>query len=358
MPRPAADRRASGGRLRERPPAGRLPSHLAHPLETAVRRPGWGMAIGALCVSASAVLLDLAHTTPGTASFYRCVLALPALVALAGAEHRREGAPPRRRYALAFAAGVLFAGDMLLWTQAIAEVGAGLSTVLVNVQVVLVPLIAWAVDREPVPARFLGWLPLLLMGVVLTGGVLERRVSVGTDPRWGTAHAVLAAVCYSGFLYLLRRAGHRGQVRQTYTVVIASAAVVSLLAGPAWYGFDVTPGWRVLGWLLAVAVTSQVVGWLLVATASPKLASHVGAILLLLTPVGAVALGAVVLGERPTPLQLTGCVLILISAYFTTARKRPAENAPDGRTARRPGGSRPEEAGTSPRPGRGADAGD
>ncbi|MFF0791340.1 EamA family transporter [Streptomyces spiralis] len=49
------------------------------------------MAIGALCVSASAVLLDLAGTAPGTASFYRCVLALPALLVPAAAEHRREG---------------------------------------------------------------------------------------------------------------------------------------------------------------------------------------------------------------------------------------------------------------------------
>ncbi len=138
---------------------------------------------------------------------------------------------------------------------------------------------------------------------------------MGSDPLRGTVHAVLAAVCYSGFLYLLRRGGRTGQVRQVYTAVVASAAVVSLAAGLLWYGFDPAPGWRVLGWLLAVAACSQVVGWLLVATASPRLAGHVGAVLLLLTPVGAVALGAVVRGERPTPLQLAGCGLILASAY-------------------------------------------
>ncbi|MFI9803750.1 DMT family transporter [Streptomyces sp. NPDC052301] len=324
---------------------------MRHRLTRGGRGPGWSMAVGALCVSASAVLLDLAHTTPGTASFHRCLLALPALLVLAGAERRREGGPPRRLYGLALMAGALFAGDMLLWTQAIAEVGAGLSTVLVNVQVVLVPLIAWAIDREPVPARFLGWLPPLLLGVVLTGGVLEHGTAVGTDPRSGTVHAVLAAVCYSGFLYLLRRGGRGGHVRQLYTVVVASAAVVSMLAGLAWYGFDLAPGWRVLGRLLAVAVSSQVVGWLLVATASPHLASHVGAILLLLTPVGAVALGAVVLGERPGPLQLAGCLLILVSAYFITARRPGADRGPAS-------GLRRKEAPASPLPGRREDAGD
>ncbi|MET8643104.1 DMT family transporter [Streptomyces sp. NPDC004675] len=279
------------------------------------RYPVWSMAIGALSVSGSAVLLDLARTSPGTASFYRCALALPALLALAAAERRRVGAFPRHRYGLAVSAGALFAGDMLLWTQAIGEVGAGLSTVLVNVQVVMVPLLARAVDREPVHRRFLWWLPVLLVGVVCTGGVLEQGGTVGSDPLRGTVHAVLAAVCYSGFLYLLRRGGHTGQVRQVYTAVVASAAVVSLAAGLLWYGFDPAPGWRALGRLLAVAACSQVVGWLLVATASPRLASHVGAFLLLLTPVGAVVLGAVVLGERPTPLQLAGCGLILVSAY-------------------------------------------
>lgn len=43
----------------------------------------------------------------------------------------------------------------LLWTRAIVEIGAGLSIVLVNLQVVLVPLLAWLVDREPVTRRFL-----------------------------------------------------------------------------------------------------------------------------------------------------------------------------------------------------------
>lgn len=327
MPRPTrrgappaarADRRTSPAR----PATARQGSGL-------LRHPAWGMAGGALCVSASAVLLGLARTDPGTASFYRCVLALPALVALALPERRRQGPPSRGQYGLALLAGAAFAWDMLLWTQAIAEVGAGLSTVLVNVQVVLVPLLAWAVDREPVSRSFLLWVPVILLGVVLTGGVVEGGAS-GSDPRAGTIHAVLAAVCYSVFLFLLRRGGHGGLVRQRYVLVIACAALVSLLAGRFSYGLDLTPGWKVMGWLLAVAVFSQVVGWLLVASTSPMLSSHVGAVLLLLTPVGAVTLGAVVLGERPTVLQLAGCVLILVSAYCAAAR----EIRPRGRPVR------------------------
>jgi drug/metabolite transporter (DMT)-like permease len=279
------------------------------------------LAIGALLVSASSVLIDLAGATPGTASVYRCLLALPPLIALAWYERRRGGSLRGREVFFATLAGAFFAGDMLLWTQAIFEVGAGLSTVLVNVQVVLVPLLAWIADREGVTARYLSWVPVLLAGVVLTSGVAGGGAA-GTKPLAGTVHATLAAVCYSVFLFLLRRGGRQGSPIQNYCVVIAAACVVALVGGRLWHGVDLAPGWRVIGWLTGVALAGTVLGWLLVATSSPQLPSHVGAVLLMLTPVGALALGALILGERPTPLQLLGCVLILAGSYFATQRVR------------------------------------
>ncbi|MFJ9905902.1 DMT family transporter [Streptomyces sp. NPDC101152] len=287
--------------------------------------PGWGQAAGALSLSLSPVFIELSGADAGTASAYRCLFALPVLVLLALPEYRRDGPPPRRQVLYALAGGALFAVDALLWARAITEVGAGLSTVLVNVQVVLVPLLAWAVDRERVPRRFLLWLPAMVVGVVLTGGLVEHGAS-GSDPTAGTVHAILAALSYSGFLFLLRRGGFDGHVRTTYTVVILSATVVSALGGAAWGALDLTPSWHTLGWLALVALSSQIVGWLLVALNSPRLPSHTGAVLLLLTPVGAVLLGAWTLGERPTAAQWAGCALILVSAYATVAgrRARPA----------------------------------
>jgi drug/metabolite transporter (DMT)-like permease len=297
--------------------------------------PRWGQAVGAISLSVSPVCIELSGADAGTASAYRCLLAVPVLVLLALPEYRREGRPPRRQVFYGLAGGALFAGDMLLWAKAITEVGAGLSTVLVNVQVVLVPFLAWAVDRERVPRRFLLWLPVLVGGVVLTGGLFEQGAS-GSDPMAGTVHAVLAAVSYSGFLFLLRRGGFQGHVRTTYTLVICVATVVSALGGAAWGALDFAPSWRTLGWLAVVALSSQIVGWLLVAVNSPRLSSHVGAVLLLLTPVGALTLGALVLGERPTPAQWAGCVLILVSAYVTTGG---APGSRDGDGPQHAGGS-------------------
>ena len=54
-------------------------------------------------------------------------------------------APPLRpardgQQRLALLAGMFFAADLIFWHQAIADVGAGLATVLGNLQVVIVPV--------------------------------------------------------------------------------------------------------------------------------------------------------------------------------------------------------------------------
>lgn len=282
---------------------------------------GWprlGMALGALGVSGSGIFIDLSGTSPGTATFFRCLLALPLLWPLAIRERRREGGPSRRQGLVAVAAGLLFAGDALLWTEAIYEIGAGLTAVLVNAQVIIVPLLALLIDREPVGRAFVVIVPFMAAGILLTGDVFETGAA-GGDPLWGTIHAMLAAVCYSGFLFLLRRGGHTGQVIQSYVVVVASAAVVAVIVGALWQGVALAPGWAALGWLAATAFCGQVCGWLLVALATAQLRSTVGAALLMLTPVGSLVLSALALGEQPTALQLLGCVVVLLSAYAASA---------------------------------------
>jgi drug/metabolite transporter (DMT)-like permease len=279
-----------------------------------------GLTIGAVSLSASAALLGVAATTPATATVARCSLAVPVVAALGVMERRRSGGLDIGEYAWAILCGVFFAADMLWWTQAIPEVGAGLSTVLVNTQVAIVPLLAWLIDREPIPRRFLWALPAILAGVLLAGGIFEHGVS-GTNPTMGTVHAVVAAACYSGFLFLLRRGGRGGRPLQTYGVVLVSAAAVAVAVGLVGDDLDVTPGWSTAGWLILVTITGQLLGWMLVAFYTPKLPSEVSSALLMLMPVGAIVLGALILAERPSAVQLVGCAVVLVASYAGTARR-------------------------------------
>ena len=69
---------------------------------------------------------------------------------------------------------MFLAVDLILWHHSIEDVGAGLATVLANIQVVLVPLVAWAVLAEQPRRQVLAALPVALFGVLLISGVLEH----------------------------------------------------------------------------------------------------------------------------------------------------------------------------------------
>src|SRR3712207_7770764 len=70
-------------------------------------------------------------------------------------------------------AGVFFAADLIFWHHSIADVGAGLATVLGNLQVVLVAFIAWVLLGERPADRMFVAVPVALLGAVLISGLLE-----------------------------------------------------------------------------------------------------------------------------------------------------------------------------------------
>jgi drug/metabolite transporter (DMT)-like permease len=90
-----------------------------------------------------------------------------------------------------------------------------------------------------------------------------------------------------------------------------------------WLAPDV---WPALGWLTLLALTSQVLGWLLITTSMPRLPAWLVGVLLMIQPAGSVALGAVLLGEQPSPWQLAGVGLMLAGVVIAASghRREPA----------------------------------
>src|SRR5215208_5185312 len=154
------------------------------------RRPVLVVLVGALAIAFSGILYRLAEVSPSTGAFFRCLWALPLLWLLARREDGRFGPRSRRSRLLAFAAGALFAADLVLWHHSIEQVGAGLATVLGNTQVVLVALLAWALLRERPQSSSLAAIPVVSVGVLRISGVLEEG-AYGSSPPLGALFGVL-----------------------------------------------------------------------------------------------------------------------------------------------------------------------
>ena len=87
------------------------------------------------------------------------------------------------------------------------------------------------------------------------------------------------------------------------------------------------PGWSALGWLAVLALTAQVLGWLLISSSLPRLPAALTSVLLLAQPVGALLVSAVLLAEAPTTVQYAGTALILAGVVVATAT-RPTSSPP------------------------------
>ncbi len=277
---------------------------------------------GAACLSFSAIVVKIAGVDAATTAFLRCAIAVVVLLPMAWAEVRREGRLAARGWWFAAAAGAALGVDYILWTESIFRVGAGIATVLINVQVLVLPLLALIVEREPIGRRFLWALPAMLIGIGLVGGLAAgaaggrsgSAVAGSSAYIFGVVAGVIAGVCYGTYLYLSRRAG-KVQPRLTVTqlcVATAAASASSALLSPLGSGLHLGRlTWQQWALMVVLAVVGQVISWLLIHRGSAGLLPRQTAALLLVQPVIALLLAAAILAERPAVSQWLGFVLVL-----------------------------------------------
>ena len=274
-------------------------------------RPRIAALLGALCIAFSGILYRYADVSPSTVTVFRCLYGLPVLVLVAWLEHRRYGPLPARAVRLAVIAGVFFAGDLLTWHHAVDAVGAGLATVLGNLQVLVVGFVAWAVLGERPPRPVIAATPVVLGGAVLISGVVGSG-AYGANPPLGVGLGLLTALCYAGYLLVIRR-GTTDIRRPAGPVAVSTAStmVVAVIAGVIIGDLDPVPAWPSHGWLAVLGLTSQSIGYLLISMSLPRLPAALVSIILLVQPVATVVLARVLLTEVPSVVQIGGVALII-----------------------------------------------
>jgi drug/metabolite transporter (DMT)-like permease len=301
------------------------------PLAFASRHPRLGAALGAMAISQSSPLAKLSGASPAVVTLFRGAVALPFLALLA----RREGhAPARRDRALAILAGGLFALDLQCFHISIPLLGVALATVVPNAQVFIVGLFA-ALAGERTPGRAIVAIPFALIGLLMLarvvdpfgGGVISTTVvSAGSDPALGVLWGIGAAAFYGLYLIITRRistsatgssaVGPFTMLRDSALGTIAVSLLLALLSGSL-LPPQVWPG---VGWLVLLALMSQVLGYPLINASIPHLPSVVGSVLLFVQPLMTLVAGVIIFGEIPTPGQLVGA-LILFGGVLVAARK-------------------------------------
>jgi drug/metabolite transporter (DMT)-like permease len=173
-------------------------------------------------------------------------------------------------------------------------------------------------------------IPIVLIGVACISG-LGQDDAYGVRPFAGTMLGLASGVLYSFFL-LAFRASNRVLARPAGPLLdaTAGAAISTLAVGSIDPGFNLNFSWPEHGYLIALALGSQVAGWLMITYALPRLAALETSLLMLLQPMVSLVLGALVLGERISWLQGFGIVLVISGVAYVSMKgaTRPTKEDP------------------------------
>jgi drug/metabolite transporter (DMT)-like permease len=284
-----------------------------------------------LGVSLAAIFVRLALPAPPVVTgFYRMLFAT--LLLGVWLVLRRERTSYRGGAALAaVAAGACLGLDLAMWHTSIVLTTVAMATLLVNTTPLYVGLWAALVERVRFEPRFLAGALLAFAGTLLLLGIPRGS---GEDLR-GAALALAAALCYAGYL-LLVRAARRGTQTAPLLLLTSASATATLGLAAAARG-DAFSGFPLHAWaaMFGAAVLSQLVGQMGVIWSLRYLPATVTSVALLAQPVGTALLGWWLLGEAVTPLEaiggaavLAGITLASRSALTRTSSPATTERSP------------------------------
>jgi drug/metabolite transporter (DMT)-like permease len=129
----------------------------------------------------------------------------------------------------------------------------------------------------------------------------------------GTLLGLGSAVCYAVFIVGFQRSNPGGMAPAPLALLDATigTALATAIIGTVGGGLDLDVGWPAQGWLIALAVVGQVVGWTLIAYALPRLPAITVSVLILAQPMLSVLWGRVFLDETLSMVQATGVIVVL-----------------------------------------------
>ena len=279
-------------------------------------------AFGAMAIFARYAYADGVDTATLLAlRFSLAAILLVAACALAGVTWPRG----RDLATLVGLGAVGYAGQAASFFTALTLAPAGLVALLLYVNPAIVALLAAWRGHDRLGPRTLVALAVALAGTALTIGPALAGGAGDTHPA-GVAFGVLAALIYAVYIVVSTGVAARVDPLAMATVVIASAAVpftaLALARGPSLP--STAAGWTAVAAIAGVSTVAAIT-WFFAGLRriGPTRASTLSTV----EPAVTVALAAIFLGERISPMQMAGGALIL-AAVVLLARAGAAELEP------------------------------
>jgi drug/metabolite transporter (DMT)-like permease len=242
------------------------------------------------------------------------------------------GLPPRER-AIAAAIGIPLCINNYLLNLAIAEIPVPLVVLLFYLWPAITTSVSWLAGKE----RF-GWMRLAGLVTAFAGVALALNVDFTAAQMKGVWLALGASLAWSVTFLLISHFFHGRDTRPATLHMTATAAVVFIIGSIVAQGVNLprtTAGWSgILG--VPFFYAFAMIGLF---TATARLGPMRVGFFMNFEPIMAVALAALILGQRLEPVQLAGGALVVAALFLF--RPPPAIVAGAGAAGAGPAGSAP-----------------
>ena len=277
--------------------------------------------LGVLLLGTGPMFVKYVHANGVLVGFYRLffaaiMLSIPVLII-----KPKEEKPLQTGGGLKWAVlgGLVFATNISLWCSLLNFTTASAVTLLDNTAPVWVGLIGWLFLKERQPWQY--WLGLLVTiggaGIMIGWDILYSSGQQST----GNLIGIASGLSYALYILITQQARrYMSSLRYSWLVSLSGSAGLVIAAVIMGLFREPLP-LNSLFMIFLMALTSQVIAWVLVNHALGKLPAAAASVALVGQPVVTTLLGIVILKEIPSPLQLVGA-LVCLAGIFTVQKSQ------------------------------------
>lgn len=273
---------------------------------------------GAFLISFSPVFVNLVDIEPTVSGFYRMLFGSIALFIIYLIKNNEN--PLRKNISKFIVLGAIFFSlDLWFWHRSIIYVGPGLSTLLANFQILILPFLALIffnqkTQRIQIFSIFLGLLGLFL----ITG---QSWDIAGNNYKLGVLFGLLTAISYAGYIISMKRIDHDAAVNSD---PIFNLLFISLISAGLLFLFSIIEQVPLeikssseLIWMICYGLFSHVLGWFFILNGLQKISAVTAGIILLTQPILSYVWDFILFRKVILPIEYFGIVSILLAMIIT-----------------------------------------
>jgi len=283
--------------------------------------------MGAFLISFSPIFVSLSDLHPTVSAFYRVFIGSIFLSAIVALNYKRylDNLLINRYLILAC---FFFALDLWFWHRSILYIGPGMSTLIVNFQIFIIPVLSFFIfnlvpNRYQILAIFLG-----AFGLYIT---LGYGGSFSTENiRLGLIFGILTAFAYSAYILSLKKndledSAGISPVFSLLCISVVSAIILFVVIKLEGESLAINSAQNLFS-MLAYGIMSHVFGWYMIILGLKTVTATTAGIILISQPIFSLIWEYLIFSRMTNSIEIIGISLVIIAMIICVSSERYENN--------------------------------